>query len=75
MAKQKLTPWFPGNVKPVRVGVYERKPTEFTGLGGKYSFWNGNKWLLSAETIQEAAEEGCWVWSFEQKTPWRGVAK
>lgn len=21
--KQKLTPWFPGDVKPVRIGVYE----------------------------------------------------
>jgi len=37
---KKMTKWFPVNIKPVHVGVYE------TDLGGYlgYSYWNGKYW-------------------------------
>jgi hypothetical protein len=37
---KKMTRWFPVNIKPVHVGVYE---TNFNGYMG-YSFWNGKYW-------------------------------
>lgn len=35
-----MTLWFPKNIKPVRVGVYQ---TSFDGSVG-YSFWNATHW-------------------------------
>jgi hypothetical protein len=37
---KKMTPWFPVNIKPVHVGVYE---TDLAGYLG-YSYWNGKYW-------------------------------
>ena len=54
----KLTDWIPGNVKPVRVGVYERlydkdsiAPRIF------YNYWNGEFWSVYGETPEDAAED------------------
>lgn len=65
----KLTPWFPGDVKPVRPGVYLRE------LGGEpyYSRWDGFSWKFSQKTIRMAAREK--QTSLNQGTPWRGLAK
>ena len=68
----KLTQWFPGTVKPVRPGVYQRN------LWGKgalpaYSYWNGERWCLCRPTAHEAVEER--HPSDVQDAPWRGVAK
>lgn len=38
----KLTPWFPGDVKPVRVGVYEITGCSFGGIN--YRVWTGKGW-------------------------------
>lgn len=70
----KKTPWFPGDVKPVLVGVYERKRTRGTF---RYSYWNGRYWLCSAQTIMDAAYEAKSAYplvSFKQESPWRGLA-
>jgi hypothetical protein len=37
---EKMTEWFPVNIKPVHVGVYE---TDLAGYLG-YSYWNGKFW-------------------------------
>ena len=37
---KKMTRWFPVNIKPVHVGVYE---TDLAGYLG-YSYWNGEYW-------------------------------
>jgi hypothetical protein len=37
---EKMTEWFPVNIKPVHVGVYE---TDLAGYLG-YSYWNGKYW-------------------------------
>lgn len=52
----KLTPWYPGHVKPVRVGVYavafksKEQPM--------FSNWNGKYW-------------GTWAWRPEAANRWK----
>lgn len=48
----KLTPWFTGNVAPVRPGVYERYfiPTKIV----RYAYWNGSVWCVGGKTPKEA---------------------
>ena len=77
MKKLKLTPWYPGNVKPVRVGIYER---DFTGKYYEpvgYTKWTGEHWTASYDDLKTARlcfkyehDEGRW-----QSLPWRGVRK
>lgn len=72
MKKQKLTDWFPADVKPLHVGVYQR------GCKGKvskycYWYWNGDFWETGGwPTAKQAAlnprDKSCSVW------PWRGLA-
>lgn len=71
MRKQKLTPWFPGNVKPARPGVYQ----QYSGTGKElgYQFWDGSHWHLWFETADQAAANRE-VASFAlQEDPWRGL--
>ena len=67
----KLTPWFPGTVKPVRAGVYERD----YGRGWRsYNYWNGEKWS-SPRSVPKEAEIFKHLYSPYQNLPWRGVMK
>ena len=59
----KLTPWYPGTVKPVRKGWYQRKYRHF---GPSMCYWDGKKF---------SALEYRHDYSFTQNLPWRGVAK
>ena len=66
----KLTPWFNGKQKPVRVGLYQRTD----GVRCLYAWWNGRVWSLGDESIEIA------LWfkkfsSFRQEFFWRGVMK
>ena len=65
---QKLTDWFPGDVKPVRKGVYERN-----SLTGKYSFWTGTHWCLGFVSMIQASGSKTGS-SCDQKASWRGLA-
>lgn len=77
-----LTPWFPGDVKPVHIGVYQR---DFGGVGNrKYAYWDGKHWRWSNNTPEGAAEwapildPGLGVCSPAQSYPsirWRGLAE
>jgi hypothetical protein len=68
---KKLTPWFPGSVKPTRKGVYKR---DDSGLGFlPYSFWNGSYWGWSRGTARQAQSAKAWK-SSAQTLPWRGLA-
>lgn len=51
-SKPKLTPWFPGGVKPARVGIYEREWPDL--IGPFYARWDGFYWGLSRKTVDEA---------------------
>jgi hypothetical protein len=67
----KLTDWFPPEVKPVRVGVYERKfgSSENCGL----CKWNGKAWFWRCKTPFDASTES--VKSGFQELPWRGLTE
>ena len=67
----KLTQWFPGDVKPVHVGVYERRLKFKTNV--YYSRWDGENWLFMCGTVDKAAHQ---IFdSGYQSLPWRGVKK
>lgn len=68
MNKQ-LTGWFPGHIKPVRAGVYERR----FGHLIRYARWDGRRWMRSSSSIVFAATE--WFGSPMQRAlDWRGLA-
>jgi hypothetical protein len=66
----KLTGWYRGDQKPVRVGVYKRRCK-----GGRFSLWDGRTWSLGFYDAGLCAAFGCIVPASEQALPWRGVAK
>lgn len=74
MSKEKLTPWFPGNVKPVRKGVYERDWLD----GGPqwFSYWDGKNWCFGDETAEGAKYAANMLHtSAHTNFPWRGLAQ
>ena len=69
MSALKLTPWFPGSVKPVRPGVYERR----TWRTLIYSQWTGGVWMGASESPDEAILAD-WICAV-QSDDWRGLAE
>jgi hypothetical protein len=65
-----LTPWFPGDVKPVRPGVY----MQWCGLELEvgYQYWNGEFWGFWCSTV-EAASQYKNTCASTQDEPWRGL--
>jgi hypothetical protein len=61
------TPWFDGEVHPVRIGVYER---DHCG-NFSYSYWSGAEWCFGSLTIGGALLNR--VPSRFQDLPWRGL--
>lgn len=72
---KKLTPWFQGDVKPARVGVYTRDDSDTDCDNGlpAYSHWNGSRWghLCGSKDI---AQRNVDYVSAYQSLPWRGLA-
>ena len=63
----KRTAWYPGHIKPVRPGVYERWDDN------EYSRWNGVHWFGLQPTVEDAARE-TWIEPGEyQNDCWRGL--
>ena len=72
----KLTPWFPGHIKPKRVGVYQQLSAIEKRLG--YQRWDGKKWSPWFSKAEDAACYGreCAPAAEEyQNDPWRGLAE
>ena len=74
----KLTPWFSGDAKPVREGVYQ--VAYWNKDQTSYSYWDGSKWGYSFS--DRAAHDDIYLAfkhrdtnGFKQSMPWRGVAK
>jgi hypothetical protein len=70
----KLTPWYPGHIKPVHIGVYQQKDGFGKVVG--YQYWNGQRWGLWGSTIESA------LFQYEvsagdrwQNDSWRGLTK
>lgn len=57
-----VTPWFDGELKPVRVGLYERCTDSGFVL---YSWWNGEDWYAGP-----ALKRSLW-----QNIRWRGLTQ
>lgn len=51
--KEKLTPWFPANIKPVHEGVYQTKIHAGDKSGG-FQYWNGFSWRFWGIDAQDA---------------------
>jgi hypothetical protein len=68
----KLTDWFPGDVKPVRKGVYQKLCGHGVELG--YQYWNGKYWCYWTPNKNEAKtyEGPSWEGEFGQ---WRGLTE
>lgn len=67
-----LTPWFSGDVKPVRDGAYERQ------IGnGATAYWRWNSsgpfWEYGGSTDLSECSGSCQP-SYDQDLPWRGLA-
>ena len=60
----KTTPWYPGTVKPVRVGFYEREYP--SGEVIWQCFWNGRIWINPWNPPQH---------SEFQNLQWRGLTE
>ena len=75
MSKAKKTPWFDGDVKPMRVGVYERDDSAtWLGDGSEaFSFWDGHYWMALSLDIDSANSRN--YPSQFQLLPWRGLAR
>jgi hypothetical protein len=73
-----LTGWFPPQVKPVRVGVYEAFMEVFTDRFGTshlefgFSRWDGRRWGAMHTDIKSANELLPWHAAAQAKS-WRGL--
>lgn len=44
-----LTPWYPPEIKPVRIGDYECKYCVERGATVNRHYWNGKRWCMSRD--------------------------
>lgn len=73
VGNMKFTPWFNATQKPVRVGVYQRRHRHFGFY--VFAYWDGEHWLLGAETPKLAAKETK-LSTYQLKTfYWRGLGQ
>ena len=70
-----LTDWFPGEIHPNFVGVYEVKPI-FSGVYGWYAYWAGEGWLPAYNDVLSAySRRNLDPLSRLQNKVWRGLAR
>jgi len=67
----KQTQWYPGTIKPVRVGVYKQRNDARVG----YQFWDLKRWHAWCETPEQAALATTIAHDSFQNDPWRGLQK
>lgn len=67
---KKLTPWFPPEMKPVRVGIYETD-AETEGGTSCYQSWNGAQWSWCSSDSDFTVIDSR---SIHQSPRWRGLA-
>lgn len=71
----KLTDWFPPEVKPVHVGVYETQSARFMD-DTWYAYFDGKRWGYCTCTNPEDAFEYRNRQHFrDSDSPWRGLAE
>lgn len=62
---RRVTPWFPGTTRPVRIGYYERHFTDSQIVDAKYSlhWWDGLVWRATPNSVAHWRQVGdypCW---------------
>lgn len=67
---KKLTDWFPADVKPVHIGVYETNAVTH----GVYQKWDGEKWCTYCPSVRSANMPANSNESEYQNVKWRGLA-
>jgi hypothetical protein len=80
------TPWFPGTIKPVYVGVYQVAYWSKTDFS--YALWNGFEWKRSYSAFDAISNSAFSVFdsafgvashetykNSKQNLPWRGILK
>jgi hypothetical protein len=67
-----LTDWFPGSVKPVRKGVYQREYIYGKAKLSMYCHWDGKRWLAGGQIVDGAEHH---FPAPNQSLRWRGVLK
>jgi len=70
----KTTDWFPADIKPVHVGMYETKSPILKDQPGWFCYWNGTSWCSSYQTMQHAYVFREFTSSFQDRK-WRGLAE
>ena len=68
----KFTEWYPGDVKPVRPGVYQQRNS--CGHIG-YQRWDGRKWRTWFYSPEYASKARSYAARGFQNDPWRGLAQ
>ena len=63
--KQELTPWYPADIKPVRVGTYQVKCVTKYFCEYFYAYWDGKEWLNKEKQYP----------LIYQDREWRGLTK
>ena len=67
----KLTEWYPENIKPVRIGVYNTSGYEASNV---YQYWDGSRWAYYMPSVEKAIQSKR-SRSHQQNVKWRGIAK
>ena len=71
--KPAVTEWFPGHIKPVRVGVYQLESGSRNEIG--YQLWDGKGWGFWCRSPAEAERDaGQYAADDFQNDRWRGLA-
>jgi hypothetical protein len=70
-----ITDWFPGSVKPVRKGVYQREYTYGKTPNVQYCYWDGEHWFMGKHSADGALGVIDLGLAPNQSLPWRGVLK
>lgn len=72
--KEKMTPWFDADVKPVRRGLYECSRLEYRTRVTRRLHWNGRIWTYAAD-IPYGMRTGQIACMFKRDNDkWRGLA-
>lgn len=71
----KLTGWYPGNVKPVRVGVYECEWGYYGVMSYYYNYWDGSNWFFGYADYSHSMITRSSPIDSEHLISWRGVVK
>jgi hypothetical protein len=71
-----LTKWFPTDVKPVHIGVYEIKFHLYEDQWDQgYAYWNGKEWSNNRHTVKWAYINRDHIEGAIQEKKWRGLTE